>query len=414
MDGWIKAESYNVQKQYFEQRKRQQLQQTVGLESYADRRPSCIENSRSLDILSLVNVSAAAQGSETCCLNEDKSEDHDFTLDHQYILPYQAMLDDEGLHVDQTEINEERALSSYGTEAEYSDKVSSHLPDYNEDLVGSGNKKLDPSKLSVSHSEISLMDLLSDSGANNNAEEYSTHMQEPHVAFSIAGLGKVEQETPPHSPKIPGRFTPNMDVVRQEDGFSPYDSPIEQTFLSKDTMDIIDNPNMMFSNRRCSSPFNWGGSNSQVSFENDELVYNIRDSRRNIWDDFCPSYLDDSIDDLGERETFCKNWANQRSVPYEDYFRNSDLWKQSVSFDGWNLQKKRFSAERSENIDIRELPVPYPKHQTTGDLSYEIHNTRYSAITIDDDVKEAVNHFVREDNSESLSLLSRGDATRKS
>ncbi|GFP91196.1 hypothetical protein PHJA_001263600 [Phtheirospermum japonicum] len=205
-----------------------------------------------------------------------------------------------------------------------------------------------------------------------------------------------------------------QDVVMQENDFSPYDSPIEQTFRPKDTVNIIDDPNLMFSNRRCSSPFNWNGSNSQVAFENDELIYNIRDSL---------SFLDDSIDDLGERETFCKNWTNQRSVPYEDYLHNSDLWKQGVSSDGWNLQKKWFSTERTENIDRRESPIPYPKHQATGDLSYEIPNTRYSAIKIDENAKDAVNHFVREDNGESLSLLSeesctsaavRGDATRKS
>ncbi|GFP91195.1 hypothetical protein PHJA_001263500 [Phtheirospermum japonicum] len=192
------------QKQYFEQRKRQQLQHTVGLERYADGRRSCIENSRSLDILSLVNVSAAAQGRKTSCINGDMSEDYDFTLNHQYTLPYQAILDDEAPPADQTDINEEKARhhtpfvsgasSSYGTEAEYSEKV---LPDYNEDLVGSGNKKLDPFKLSESLSEISVMDLLSDSGANNNAEEYSAHMQEPHVAFSIAEIPSLANFTGP-------------------------------------------------------------------------------------------------------------------------------------------------------------------------------------------------------------------------
>ncbi|KAL6565055.1 hypothetical protein OROMI_016505 [Orobanche minor] len=70
------------------------------------------------------------------------------------------------------------------------------------------------------------------------------------------------------------------------------------------------------------------------------------------------------------------------------------------------------------------LPVAYKKHHTTEDLSDKIPNTRwYSTIRIDNDVKDAVGGFVREDNRESFSLLSeescsssavRGDATRKS
>ncbi|EYU46022.1 hypothetical protein MIMGU_mgv1a020222mg [Erythranthe guttata] len=59
------------QKQYFEQRKRQQ-QQIDGLESYADGKRSCTQHceyNRSLDILSLENISILAQEHQTSCIN---------------------------------------------------------------------------------------------------------------------------------------------------------------------------------------------------------------------------------------------------------------------------------------------------------------------------------------------------------
>lgn len=58
------------QRQYFEQRKRQQ--QAAGSEGYVDGKSSCsqnCENNRSLDILSLVNVSSRAYENETSSLN---------------------------------------------------------------------------------------------------------------------------------------------------------------------------------------------------------------------------------------------------------------------------------------------------------------------------------------------------------
>ncbi|KAL6502268.1 hypothetical protein OROHE_024696 [Orobanche hederae] len=180
--------------------------------------------------------------------------------------------------------------------------VPIHLPDHNE-------------------AEISVIDLLSDSGANSDTEENSAHKQEDHC------LGKVDTETPHHSPKIPGRSFPNGFSPRQKDvDFSPYYNSIKQTFCSKDMVNITGDPNLMFLNRRCSSPFNW---------------------------DCSPSFLDDSIDDLEESETLFKNCADQRNFPFEDYFHNIDIWKQDFNNDCWNLQKKRFSTKRTEDFDIR-------------------------------------------------------------
>ncbi|KAL0419310.1 UNVERIFIED_CONTAM: hypothetical protein Sradi_1344500, partial [Sesamum radiatum] len=84
-----------------------------------------------------------------------------------------------------------------------------------------------------------------------------------------------------------------------------------------------------------------------------------------------PSFLDDSTDHLGQYESFCKNWVDQKNFSYDDYHHNKDLWDQDINFEAWNVQKQR-----------------------------------YAAVEIDNGVKNAVDHFVTEDARESLSLLS--------
>ncbi|KAK4419812.1 hypothetical protein Salat_2394100 [Sesamum alatum] len=426
------------QKQYFEQRKRQQQHQPAGLESYADGKRSCTlhsDNNRSLDILSLVNVSTVAQDHRTSCINAtDKSGDVDFTLNHQRAHPPPAILTSGGIPVDQSEISEESTPWNYGTEAEYSKKVSVHLPDHNEVLVGN-DKKLDPFKLSTTH-QISVIDLLGDGGGNSNEEEDSTHAQEARVAFYIEDLGEVRTETPVHSPKIAGRSFPNgfsspekgmrqsitsrhfdygfhdlgspVDVMMQDIDFSPYDISKEEPSCSRGMKNIVEDPNQMFLNFRKSSPFNCNVSKLQGVFGTDDLIYNVQDSSRNIWNNG-PSFLDDSTDHLGQYESFCKNWVDQRNFSYDDYRHNKDLWNQDINFETWNVQKQRSSIQRTENFGS-ESPIPYPKHRNKDGLpDVIISETRwYAAVEIDNGVKDAADHVATEDARESLSLLSEG------
>ncbi|KAL0389139.1 UNVERIFIED_CONTAM: hypothetical protein Scaly_0271000 [Sesamum calycinum] len=407
--------THKRQKQYFEQRKRQQ-QQPAGLESYADGKRSCTlhsENNRSLDILSLVNVSTVSQDHGTSCINGDV----DFTLNHPRTHPPPAILSG-GIPLDQSDINEESTPRSYGTEAEYS------------------KNSLETVFLSCYISkEISVIDLLGDGGGNGNEEEDSTHAREAHVAFSIEDLGKVGTETPVHSPKIAGRSFPNgfsspekgrrqsissrhfdygfhdlgspVVVMMQDIDFSPYDNSKEEPSCSRSMRNIVDYPNQTFLNFRKSSPFNCNVSKLQGVSGTDELIYNIQDSGRNIWNNG-PSFLDDSTDHLGQYESFCKNWVDQRNFSYDDYHHNKDLWDQDINFEAWNVQKQRSSIQRTENLDKRESPFPYRKHQNTEDLpDVIIPETRwYAAVEIDNGVKDAVDHFVTEDARESLSLLS--------
>ncbi|XP_057789766.1 uncharacterized protein LOC131006604 isoform X13 [Salvia miltiorrhiza] len=328
--------THKRQKQYFEQRKRQQ-QQTAGLESYSDGKRSCTlqsDYSRSLDILSLENVSAVAQGYNTS-----------------------------------TTIG---SPPSYVTEAEYPKKVSVHLQNNDENLVGNFSE-LDSFKLSVSH-QISVIDLLGD-GTNTNAEENSLREQEAHVAFSVEGLGQVETETPVHSPKIPG-------------------STIDQPFCTRDLMNAAGDLKQNFLNFRRPSMYDWNCSNVQRDLGNDELLYNNRGSRRRIWDD-------DGFDDLGlgEHESFCTNF-DERDVGFDDYFHPKNLWKQDLGVEGWDLYKKRSSIKRLETFNVKESPGPYAKHIIMED----VHGTRisdnrwHSGIEINNDVKD--NNSVSEDSRE--------------
>ncbi|XP_057789765.1 uncharacterized protein LOC131006604 isoform X12 [Salvia miltiorrhiza] len=371
--------THKRQKQYFEQRKRQQ-QQTAGLESYSDGKRSCTlqsDYSRSLDILSLENVSAVAQGYNTSTtIASDNLENDDFTLNDQDAFPSQVILTSDCISVDQSEINE-RSPPSYVTEAEYPKKVSVHLQNNDENLVGNFSE-LDSFKLSVSH-QISVIDLLGD-GTNTNAEENSLREQEAHVAFSVEGLGQVETETPVHSPKIPG-------------------STIDQPFCTRDLMNAAGDLKQNFLNFRRPSMYDWNCSNVQRDLGNDELLYNNRGSRRRIWDD-------DGFDDLGlgEHESFCTNF-DERDVGFDDYFHPKNLWKQDLGVEGWDLYKKRSSIKRLETFNVKESPGPYAKHIIMED----VHGTRisdnrwHSGIEINNDVKD--NNSVSEDSRE-RSLLS--------
>ncbi|KAL8531294.1 hypothetical protein ACS0TY_008058 [Phlomoides rotata] len=440
--------TYKRQKQYFEQKKRQLQQQTAGLESYSDRNGSCTlqcGNNRSLDILSLENISTLAHNHKGSCSNaRDNLENKDFTSNHQDAYHSLVSPTNQGIPVDQSEINEETTTSRYDTKDEHSEKFFVHQPDRTDDIAGS-QRKLDSFKLSPTE-QISVIDLLGDDGgANNEEEDNSSYTQEAHVSFFVKGLGKVGMETPVHSPKIPGRnfpncFSPQKKTRRQpitakhldydfydlgsgvDNDFSQYDrldTSIDQLFHSEDVLNFVSNPYQKSKSFR-SSAYNWNGCDFQGVFRNDELACNIQDSGRNIWNG--PSVIDESIDDLGEYDSFSKNWIDQRDIDFDDYFHCKDLRMQDLNFEGWDIQKKRFSAKRTETFNMKESPVQYPKHRTTKDLPDVVFSDKMwpSSIGID---KDAVNHLAREDTTESLSLLSeesctstaaRGDATMKS
>ncbi|XP_073143469.1 uncharacterized protein [Henckelia pumila] len=444
--------THKRQRQYFEQRKRQQ--QAAGSEGYVDGKPSCsqnCENSRSLDILSLVNVSSIAQKHETSSLNARDSSNHDdgFAFHHQYAYQSPSSHTGRDTVVNQSEPKEETSgtSTSHHPDSGNSKKVLVRLTDPNDHFVGNGNK-FDHSMLS-SAQQMSVMDLLGDGRASSNAEETSVHVQEAHVAFSVEGLGKVEAETPVQSPKTPRRFflkgysstkkswkQPTaskymdygfddlgfqMGVMMQDSEFSPYASSRKYPFCSTDEVNIIGDPNPKFVNFRKSSPFYRNGSDSPGVFSKDELFCNGRENGRIIWNG--PSFLDADVGDLGEYESFSNTRADPSDVGFNDHFNMENHWKKDFNFEDWNLQNKRFSTKQNESFDVADTLSPYPKYNILEEYpDFKISDSRFTTIRIDDEDKDNSTCFASEDTRE-MSRMSeescsstavRGDATKKS
>ncbi|CAK7323486.1 unnamed protein product [Dovyalis caffra] len=61
-----------------------------------------------------------------------------------------------------------------------------------------------PQSVEIKRTTPSVFDLLADDEPNGNSD--GSTAQEAHVAFSVEGLGKVGAETPPYSPRQPGRY----------------------------------------------------------------------------------------------------------------------------------------------------------------------------------------------------------------
>ncbi|KAF3625647.1 putative 4-hydroxy-tetrahydrodipicolinate synthase, chloroplastic-like [Capsicum annuum] len=154
------------QKQFFEQRKWHEQQKKDARESFFEEKTPCYQpekNSRSLDILSLLNLSTGS--------GEHKSNVHSGTS------------------------------PSYQDDAACPQNTSVGAPGGHEKALYSTDHKENPLTNSTSK-QLSIIDILGDDGPNCELGS-STH--EGHVAFSFEGLGKVEMSTPVHSPQQPGR-----------------------------------------------------------------------------------------------------------------------------------------------------------------------------------------------------------------
>ncbi|KAG8053359.1 hypothetical protein GUJ93_ZPchr0001g31589 [Zizania palustris] len=189
------------QRQYFEQKKRQQqrpgIQNQVdvagtGSQTYHDQAP------RSLDVLNLNNL-AAPNSHNSDSRNVDSG-----------VPP----LDDTLLNASPMEVLKKvTSVQSNLKEASSQPRLSSHFG--HQDVAASVNPYEEPLGSKISplknnsvnkrnpnverNSEISLFDLVSDEGPNNKST--ARPACEAHVSFSVKGLGHVKMETPPQSPR---------------------------------------------------------------------------------------------------------------------------------------------------------------------------------------------------------------------
>lgn len=72
--------------------------------------------------------------------------------------------------------------------------------------------------------------------------------------------------------------------MMQDIDFTPRDSKIDPPFCTRDFMSASGDPKQNILNFRKPSPYNWNSSNMQGVLEDDELLYNSRDSSRRSWE----------------------------------------------------------------------------------------------------------------------------------
>ncbi|KAJ8768755.1 hypothetical protein K2173_023659 [Erythroxylum novogranatense] len=192
--------TYKKQKQYFEQKRRQQLHQNANLTSFgagsngeAQTHTKC----RSLDVLNFLNFSTDSQECGSHC-PDGKNDEISASAVKYCINNPPIILANCIKPADSLEPKEARNPSDHQVET-----VSPNLHVNQNGARNGVHEKLDPQKI-ANQQEFSLLDLLEEGEPNGKLE--NSLIAETHVAFSIEGLGKVGAETPVHSPQ-PNRCT---------------------------------------------------------------------------------------------------------------------------------------------------------------------------------------------------------------
>ncbi|KAF0920339.1 hypothetical protein E2562_034806 [Oryza meyeriana var. granulata] len=224
------------QRQYFEQKKRQQQRPEVqsqvdvageGSHAYHDQSP------RSLDVLNLNNL-ATPNSHHSGPENVDSVVPPlDCTLLNA--SPIEALKKVTSVCSNLKEASSQPRLSS---PSDHQDGAASANP-YEEPL---GCKMPPPKNKSVKkrnpnlelNSKISLFDLVSDEGPNSKST--TRPAREAHVSFSVKGLGHVKMETPPQSPRSIKRTLPLPPKVTQNKARRsiPFDATKELDFIIND------------------------------------------------------------------------------------------------------------------------------------------------------------------------------------
>ncbi|ONK67956.1 uncharacterized protein A4U43_C05F5600 [Asparagus officinalis] len=214
---------HNRQRQYFEQRKRQQHVTGVENQSDAQNQDHYSEEPCSLDILSLINLATSSQqGYRSETREHDGSQDSQFT---QLPLENMSRKATSGLPEDldkshkpvychsaqtvQTDPNRGLLSSlsnlvpsvptSYGSSSR-SDKrkLQSLAGERTSNFINKLSKQEEVHDVNEQFSEVSVLDLLDDGPTSNSGRG---PVPEGYVAFSVEGLGQVGIGTPAHSPR---------------------------------------------------------------------------------------------------------------------------------------------------------------------------------------------------------------------
>ncbi|XP_019052767.1 PREDICTED: uncharacterized protein LOC104594476 isoform X2 [Nelumbo nucifera] len=382
------------QKQYFEQRKRQQ--QTAGLENYADGTIKCSqwhEKPRSLDVLSLLNLATVAEEHSSDSNARGNPEINASSVIHSISKCPSSSLTEKVICGDSVNLKEALTVSSghqietVSQEKGFSNSPDNLPPSCNYSSKGNGDKR-SHWKTDSEH-QLSVLDLVGGGEPNSDSEESVVH--EAHVAFSVQGLGKVGIETPFHSPSQPGRIfssscsSPSnavrqfhsyedliyvMDDLEHELDAKLHDinlplarSVFESPFISSSTMDWSGNPNSTKCTANDCMKFDICDTQTDNFLDEEQYFYNNMDKKNwKTWN-ARSSFLNDNFLDGGSYDVA---W-NSRSYQGGDSPRFLRAEKHEASesaFQGSYLPNKRDADKVPRRYNILESTAPYCKHPT--------------------------------------------------
>ncbi|XP_077232846.1 uncharacterized protein LOC143872331 [Tasmannia lanceolata] len=446
------------QKQYFEQRKRQQ--QTFGLENYTDGRnkhPQYHEERRSLDIISLMNLATIAQerNSGLTTNAKESSEANNSHVNYHGSIASPSCLVNGTIPGSSTYLSEAKSRSAcYKAETISPMKVSTAIgsvnvpPTHNHSSQMKG-ENADEWKAS-SENKFSVFDLLGDDGFHGCSE--GRPVQEAHVAFSVEGLGKMGMETPVHSPRQPERVFFNdrsslPKAARRPDSSKNYKCTIDN--LDVEVNRIIRDVDVSLGSSASELPFNakgimndLGNSKSRMlsakgckpldtheylvdnflsDREEENLCSNTEEKIERTWNDRL-GFLDENFLDDRKYGVAWKNHPFQMECDSTNFLGSRKREISDYSYeepclvgkrDRENARKEFSTSVCSPDLWRAESPLPYFKHsRSLKDYNFTaLDEERYPAVCESWDFKNVTNQpswsiFMTDNERESMSLLS--------
>ncbi|XP_024981008.1 uncharacterized protein LOC112517869 [Cynara cardunculus var. scolymus] len=369
------------QKQYFEERKRQQQHSSSGLESYSDDKVPCRpchENNRSLDVLSLLNltkngqdltsrfpeVSGSLKGEHTTLNYQSAHGPYTIQVEIKNQCPAEHV---EIRETDCSSILPESLLSNLYQELRPITWRRRFLFDFSSSSHLDASKKNDdkePKKMITDHVDhnLSVVDMLGDDGQNSISRGSLVH--EDHVAFSVEGLGRVEMETPVHSPQQPTRnfscgFPTPSKISKRSHSSKNLNCSLEDQFPELDNMDVdacsIELPpylGELYSNLK---PKIMVGEESWLhdvkDFLSNDEFYDIRvEQDRYQWHEKSSFFGDKFLDDICGLSW--KNWPSDLGSSMMNHMRSRNCDKPDFSFEGLHMQRRRGGAREAGSFNI--------------------------------------------------------------
>ncbi|CAL5386283.1 unnamed protein product [Camellia sinensis] len=263
------------------------------------------------------------------------------------------------------------------------------------DLIGNGDKR-DQLKMASEH-QLSVFELLGDDGPSDNLEV--SLVNEAHVAFAVEGLGKMETETPVHSPQQPGRsnLNPNFggwgklatrhpqspknlnnlvydleleaDAMIQDINLPLCGNFFELPFCSRGTENSFSKPRQKLSTAKEFSQFKSNASKLKNSFSDDEIFCNMEEKNDDIWNARC-NFLDRNFLDEDCDITW-KNRSPKMDGSSADFWHLGNHEISDFAFEYPYLQKIRVAEKVTGRFNIsgvarREKILYAPPSNTFG------------------------------------------------